>query len=78
MADITLDTHQARYSIAVLINVVRIKYRFVSWIKLDHSLFECMDITLQNLLLQWLSHLWNILDCGSYKWHYFPISQHAE
>ena len=64
MADITLDTHYACNIIAILVNVIGIKYRFVSWIKLDHSLFECMDITLQNLLLQWLSHLFDVLDWG--------------
>lgn len=38
-------------------DVIHLEYRFASWIKLDHSLFECMDITLQDLLLQRLRHL---------------------
>jgi hypothetical protein len=46
MADITLDTHYACNIIAILVNVIGIKYRFVSWIKLDHNLFVCMDISL--------------------------------
>ena len=37
MADITLDTHYACNIIAILVNVIGIKYRFVLWIKLDHS-----------------------------------------
>ena len=44
--EIRLDIHQACNPIAVLVNVIGIKYRFVSWIELDNSLFECMSITL--------------------------------
>ena len=47
---------------AFMVNVIGIKYRFVSWIELDHSLFDCMDVTLQDLLLQWLCHFLDILD----------------
>lgn len=41
-------------------DVIHLESRFVSWIKLNHSLFKCMDISLQNLLLQWLCHLLNV------------------
>ena len=38
--EIRLDIHRACYSIAVLVNVVRIKYRFVSWIELNYIVFS--------------------------------------
>ena len=60
--EIRLDIHQTCNLIAVLVNVVSIKYRFVSWIKLEHNLFECMDISNQNLLLQWILHFFDVLD----------------
>ncbi len=47
MADITLDTHYACNIIAILVNVIGIKYCFVSWIKLDHMyMLSCIHYTI--------------------------------
>ena len=58
---------QIRNLISILIDITRIEYRFVSWIELDHSLFECKGITLQDLLHQGLSHFRDILDLSHYQ-----------
>lgn len=50
-------------------DVIHLEYRFVSWIELGHRLFDCMDISLLNLIPQWFWHLSNVLDWWSNKLH---------